>query len=160
MGEQCTRPKRSIRELLSLAEIEVNGSNPWDIQVHDDRFYSRVLSDASIGLGESYMDGWWDCPAIDQLINRVLKAHLDEKVKDDTRYLYQAVRAKVFNRQSSSRAYEVGVKHYDLGNDLYRAMLDKRLNYTCAYWKNAKIWTKLRKPNWNWSARRSASHLA
>lgn len=127
-----------IRELLALAEVEANGSSPWDIQVHDDRFYARVLSDASLGLGETYMDGWWDCPAIDELICRILKAHLDEKVKNETRYLYQAARARLFNRQSSSRAYEVGIKHYDLGNDLYRAMLDKRLNYTCAYWKNAK----------------------
>jgi cyclopropane-fatty-acyl-phospholipid synthase len=84
------------------------------------------------------MDGWWDCRAIDELINRVLKAHLDQKVKTETRYLYQAVQARWTNRQSSSRAYEVGIKHYDLGNDLYRAMLDKRLNYTCGYWKGAK----------------------
>jgi len=93
-----------VRELLSLAEIEVNGSNPWDIQVHNDRFYQRVLSESSLGLGESYMDGWWDCRAIDELINRVLKAHLDQKVKAETRYLYEAVRARWTNRQSSSRA--------------------------------------------------------
>jgi len=127
-----------VRELLALAEIEVNGSCPWDIQVHNDRFYSRVLTDASLGLGEAYMDGWWDCPAVDQFVHRVLKARLDEKVKNETRYLYQAVRARLMNRQSSSRAFEVGIKHYDLGNDLYRAMLDKRLNYTCGYWNNAK----------------------
>ena len=53
------RSEKVIRELLSLADIEVNGINPWDIQVHDKRFYDRVLSDASLGLGESYMDGWW-----------------------------------------------------------------------------------------------------
>ena len=47
------------------------------------------------------------------------------------------LRARLFNLQASSRAYEVGERHYDLGNDLYCAMLDKRLNYTCAYWKNA-----------------------
>ncbi|MDD5369443.1 MAG: cyclopropane fatty acyl phospholipid synthase [Anaerolineaceae bacterium] len=126
-----------MRDLLSLAEVEVNGSHPWDIQVRDNRFYNRVLSDASLGLGESYVVGWWDCHSIDELINRVLKAHLDDKVRNEIRYLYQAVRARLFNRQSSSRAYEVGIKHYDIGNDLYRAMLDKRLNYTCAYWKNA-----------------------
>ncbi|KAF0110341.1 MAG: cfa2 [Chloroflexi bacterium] len=127
-----------LRELLSLADIEINGSDPWDVQVRDDRFYDRVLGDSSLGLGESYMDGWWDCLAIDEFINRALKARLDEKVKNETRYLYQAIRARLINRQSSSRAYEVGIKHYDLGNDLYRAMLDKRLNYTCAYWKKAK----------------------
>ncbi|HEY3343742.1 MAG TPA: cyclopropane fatty acyl phospholipid synthase [Anaerolineaceae bacterium] len=126
-----------MRELLSLAEVEVNGSRPWDIQVLDQRFYDRVLSEGSLGLGEAYMDCWWDCPAIDQLVDRLLKARLDEKVKNEIRYLYRALQAKLINRQSASRAYEVGIRHYDLGNDLYRAMLDKRLNYTCAYWKDA-----------------------
>jgi len=126
-----------IRELLSMAEVEVNGQNPWDIQVHDNRFFERVLRDASLGLGESYMEGWWDCSSIDEMINRVLKAHLDVKVKNESRYFFQVLRAKFFNRQSSRRAYEVGIKHYDLGNDLYKLMLDKRLNYTCGYWKDA-----------------------
>lgn len=126
-----------LRELLSLADVGINGANPWDIQVHDNRFYDRVLRDASLGLGESYMAGWWDCVAIDQMITRVLKARLDEKVRNETRYIFQAIRAKLTNRQSSSRAFEVGIKHYDLGNDLYQRMLDKRLVYTCGYWKNA-----------------------
>lgn len=127
-----------VRELLSTAEIEVNGVDPWDVQVHDDRFFDRILRDGSLGLGESYMDGWWDCDAIDEMINRALKARLDEKVRSETRYLIHAMRAKLFNRQSVNRAFEVGEKHYDLGNDLYRAMLDKRLCYSCAYWKDAK----------------------
>jgi cyclopropane-fatty-acyl-phospholipid synthase len=132
------KSETALRDLLSLAEIKVNGSNPWDIQVHDDRFYNRVLSDSSLGLGESYVDGWWDCLEIDEFINRALKAHLDEKVKNETRYLYQAIRARLINRQSSARAFKVGIKHYDLGNDLYLAMLDRRLNYTCGYWKDVK----------------------
>ena len=128
----------TIRELLDTAEVKINGSQPWDLQVHDDRLYERVLRDSSLGLGEAYMDGWWDAESIDAFICRVLKAHLDEKVSNNARLVFQVLRAKLFNRQSSARAYEVGQKHYDLGNELYRAMLDKRLNYTCAYWKNAK----------------------
>lgn len=127
-----------IRELLSLAEIEVYGSHPWDIQVHDDRFYVRVLLDSSLGLGESYMEGWWDCPAIDEFVDRALKIHLEDKVRNETRYLYKALRAKILNRQYSKRTFEVGIKHYDLGNDHYQRMLDKRLNYTSGYWKEAK----------------------
>jgi len=127
-----------IRELLDSAEIEVNGSQPWDMQVHDSRMYERILRDSSLGLGEAYMEGWWDCESIDQFICRVLKEHLDDKVRNNTRLIFQVLRARLFNRQSSARAYEVGKRHYDLGNDLYTAMLDKRLNYTCAYWKNAK----------------------
>lgn len=127
-----------IRELLDIAGIKVNGSNPWDMQVHDDRLYDRILSDSSLGLGEAYMEGWWYSDSIDELINRALKARLDEKIKKNIRLVFQVLQADIINRQSSARAFEVGVKHYDLGNDLYQAMLDKRLNYTCGYWKNAQ----------------------
>ena len=127
-----------IRELLDLTDIQINGSRPWDLQVHDDRLYDRILRDSSLGLGEAYMDGWWDCESIDEFMNQVLKAHLDEKIKKNLRMVFQVVQARLFNQQSSARAFEVGEKHYDLGNDLYLAMLDKRLNYTCAYWKNAR----------------------
>ena len=127
----------TIRELLDLADVQINGSRAWDMQVHDKRLYGRILSNSSLGLGEAYMEGWWDAEALDQFIFRVLKAHLDEKVQQNARLLFQVARARLLNRQSSARAYQVGRRHYDLGNDLYRAMLDKRLNYTCAYWKNA-----------------------
>jgi cyclopropane-fatty-acyl-phospholipid synthase len=132
------KSETTVRELLDLADIKINGSHPWDMQVHDDRLYDRILRDSSLGLGEAYMDGWWDCESIDEFINRVLKARLDEKIKNNLRLVFQVVRAGLFNRQSSAKAFEVGEKHYDLGNDLYLAMLDKRLNYTCAYWKNAR----------------------
>ena len=127
-----------IRHLLDLAQVQVNGSNPWDITVHDPRFYDRVLRETSLGLGESYMDGWWDSEAVDQLIDRILQAQLDKKVKGNWKILLHLFQAKILNLQSSAKAFEVGEQHYDLGNDLYRAMLDNRLNYTCGYWKNAQ----------------------
>jgi len=127
-----------IQDLLQSADVTVNGENPWDIQVHDERFYERVIRDASLGLGESYMDGWWDCEAIDAFIDRVLRVNLREKVEKNMRLAWQVLKAKLFNRQSREKAHEVAMQHYDLGNDLYRAMLDKRLNYTCAYWKDAR----------------------
>jgi len=127
-----------MRTLLSSAEIEVNGNNPFDIQVHEDRFYRRLLSDGALGLGESYMDGWWDCEAIDQFICQALKADLEAKVESNWKSFLHILKFKLFNMQKVSRAFEVGEQHYDIGNDLYQAMLDKRLNYTCGYWKNAK----------------------
>jgi cyclopropane-fatty-acyl-phospholipid synthase len=127
-----------IRDLLESAGIQVNGTNPWDIQVHDPRFYDRVLNEVHLGLGESYMDGWWDAEALDQLVYHMLMANLDTKVTGNWRVALHMLRSRLFNLQSSARAYEVGERHYDLGNDLYCAMLDRRLNYTCAYWKNAR----------------------
>jgi len=132
------KSEKIIRELLEPTDIQINGKNPWDIQVHEPRFFDRVLRETTLGLGESYMDGWWDCQAIDEFIFRVLKAGLEARVKGDWKILLHAARAKIFNLQSVSRAFQVGERHYDLGNDLYCAMLDKRLNYTCAYWKNAR----------------------
>ena len=129
--------KRIVHELLESAGITVNGANPWDIQIHDDRTYDRLLRDASLGLGESYMDGWWDCQAIDTLIDRVLRANLKKKVEKNWRMAWHALKARLINQQSLEKAGEVAKQHYDLGNDLYKAMLDKRLNYTCAYWKES-----------------------
>lgn len=131
------KSEKLVHELLETAGIKVNGRHPWDIQVHDKRLYDRILRDSSLGLGEAYMEGWWDCAAIDALIDRVLRANLREKVEKNLRLAWHVLRAKLFNRQSLARSPEVAHRHYDIGNDLYRAMLDKRLNYTCAYWKDA-----------------------
>jgi cyclopropane-fatty-acyl-phospholipid synthase len=131
------RSEKNLQDLLDLANVKLNGSNPWDIQVHNKGFFDRVLAESSLGLGESYLDGWWDCESIDELINRLLLARLDVKVKGNWKITYHVLRSKFLNLQAPSKAYEVGEKHYDLGNELYSAMLDKRLNYTCGYWKNA-----------------------
>ncbi len=129
--------KTIISELLSEAGISMNGKNPWDIQVHNDRFYQRVLCDADLGFGESYMDGWWDCEALDECINKITKAHLRTKLKENWQTVLYLAQNKLYNRQKRSRATQVAEQHYDLGNDLYRAMLDARLCYTCGYWKHA-----------------------
>jgi cyclopropane-fatty-acyl-phospholipid synthase len=133
-------PQRSetiVRELLELANVEINGKNPWDIQIHNPKFYDRILQETSLGLGESYMEGWWDCEGMDELIYRVLKANLDSKVRGNLKIALQVLRSRISNLQTPSRALKVGEFVYDLGNDLYCAFLDKRLNYTCGYWKNA-----------------------
>jgi cyclopropane-fatty-acyl-phospholipid synthase len=132
-----SRSEAVIRELLDLAEIEVNGSHPWDIQVHDSRLYDRILRKTEVGFGEAYMDGWWDAEAIDELINRILRADLRSKLKGDVTLALRALHGRLANLQTRSRAFEVGEHHYDLGNDLYRAMLDRRMVYTCGYWSNA-----------------------
>jgi len=131
------KSEKIIRDLLDLANIDVNGKNPWDIQIHNPQFYNRVLQESSLGLGESYMDGWWDSEALDQLIYRVLKARLETKVKGDWKMALQVLQSRFSNQQTRSRALRVGEVVYDLGNDLYCAMLDQRLNYTCGYWKDA-----------------------
>ena len=134
-------PRRAqdvCRDLLTSAGVTVGGDQPWDIQVHDDRVWSRVLRDGTLGAGESYMEGWWDAPALDQLIDRVMRIRLGETLRDNWTIVAHAIRARILNLQSISRAFDIGHRHYDIGNDLYEAMLGRRLLYTCAYWPNAK----------------------
>jgi cyclopropane-fatty-acyl-phospholipid synthase len=125
--------KETVAGLFGEADVLIDGCRPWDIAVHDDRFYRRVLADGSLGLGESYMDRWWDCEEIDEMIARLLRAGLGEKIQP-RKFLYLFLLAQLMNPQRRSKAYEVGEHHYDLGNDLFERMLDKRMTYTCAYW--------------------------
>ena len=135
MGEKVLQSRLS--ELLALADIEVNGNRPWDIQIHNEKFYRRVLTQGELGLGESYMDGWWDCAELDGFIYRVLKAQLHEKVTSRAAAL-ESMKAKLCNLQRGIRAFKVGEHHYDIGNDLFERMLDNRMIYSCGYWKEAR----------------------
>ncbi len=130
------RFKQQIEALLAGADVRVGGSRPWDITVHNESLYQRVMAKGSLGLGESYMDGWWDCLELDQFFDRVLSADLDKKVRN-WRFAIEHLKAKLFNLQKKSRAFQVGKHHYDLGNDLYSYMLDQSMSYSCAYWKGA-----------------------
>lgn len=126
-----------LGELLAGAGVTIGGPEPWDIQVHDDRLYTRVMREGTLGFGEAYVEGWWDTPALDQLMDKLFRARLDYAVRENWVLLAHAVRARLFNLQLA-RPFEVGQRHYDVGNDLYEAMLDRRLVYTCAYWQDAR----------------------
>ncbi len=127
---------RKVTELLAYAGIGVNGPHPWDIQIHDERFFDRALGEGSIGVGESYMDGWWDVPALDEFFTRFRRADLASRVHDLKTALL-VLKTRALNLQTMQRAKQVAHAHYDLGNQLYQAMLDRRMQYTCAYWKDA-----------------------
>ena len=129
--------KRLAEKLLSMAEIQINGTNPWDVQVHDERFYKRAITEVELGIGESYMDGWWDADKLDELIYRIVRNDLQNKVKHNLKIAFQLAGFYLINMQARRRAFIIGERHYDLGNDLFQAMLDKRMNYSCAYWKDA-----------------------
>ena len=130
--------RKIAKKILDLAGVQINGSNPWDIQVHNPEFYKRAITEGSLGVGESYLDAWWDAEVLDEFINKVISAGLDEKIQRKTSLLLQIFSAKLFNLQSRKRAFIVGEKHYDLGNDLFHNMLDRRMNYSCGYWKDAR----------------------
>lgn len=128
----------TVRELLGAAGVEVGGNRPQDIAVHDPRFYSRVLRDLELGLGESYMEGWWDAERPDEFIAHLLMADLNLLIRRNPRILWSALRAVVTNQQSLSKSAANAAHHYDIGNDLYSRMLDHNMVYSCAYWKDAR----------------------
>ena len=127
-----------VTKLLQFAGITINGNEPWDLRVHDDQLYQRLLRDTELGLGESYVDGWWDCERIDLFIARLIEGNIETQLKNNSRIALQLLLSKFFNFQTRKRALQVGAVHYDCGNDLFRVMLDSNMNYTCGYWKNAE----------------------
>ncbi len=129
---------RIANELLSRAGININGTAPSDIRVKNPRFFKRVLKEGSLGLGESYMDGWWECDRLDMFFSKVLRAGLDKQMPRHLKDTLRIAAARVLNLQSQKRAWIVGKEHYDLGNDLFSRMLDPYMQYSCAYWKEAQ----------------------
>lgn len=132
-------PPSALAELLASADIRFDGPRSWDIQVHDERMYRRLLAQGTLGLGESYMDGDWDCAALDEMFAHAMAADLDRRVigLGRLRVGAEVLRHKLLNLQRSSRAFDVAHQHYDVGNDVFEAMLDPRMQYSCAYWQHA-----------------------
>jgi len=131
-----TRAQARIEALLNFAGVEIDGNAPTDMRVNDPRVYSRILAHGSLGLGEAYMDGWWDTGDLDGFLFRLLDTRLDERVGGwEDAWLH--IKSRLLNLQRGQRAYEIGERHYDLGNDLFQAMLGQRLVYSCGYWKDA-----------------------
>jgi len=128
---------RIVSEMLSSADIRINGNRPFDLKVKNTDFYKRVLQEGSLGLGESYMDGWWECERLDIFFQRVLRAGLEDKLPRHFKDTLRIAAARILNLQSRKRAWIVGKEHYDLGNDLFTLMLDPYMQYSCGYWKDA-----------------------
>ena len=125
----------AVEALLARADVKTGGSRPWDLEVHDDRFFRRVLLHGELGFGESYMDGDWDCEALDELSTRLFATGVDNSALNPIDVVNGLV-ARLLTRQTRTRARHRVAPHYDLGNDLFEAMLDTRhMAYTCAYWR-------------------------
>ena len=126
--------RRRVERLFADADVCIGGGRPWDIQIHDESLYLRLLTQGSLALGESYMDGDWDAASLDGLMYHLIDARLDER-KPGLSAVWDTLHARLVNLQAGRRSFAVGERHYDLGNDLYRAMLGPRMIYSCAYWR-------------------------
>jgi cyclopropane-fatty-acyl-phospholipid synthase len=115
--KKTTRVERLVTELFARADIEINGSRPCDIQVHDGRFYRRILKDGTLGFGESYMQGWWDCDDIEEMCARAIHGRIETAIRPSLGALVEVAFSLLLNLQSRSRSRVVAHQHYDLGND-------------------------------------------
>lgn len=129
--------EKHIYALLDKADVQLNGSRPWDMQIHHADTLARIMQQRSLGLGESYMDGWWDCAALDEFFYRLLKAGADQLAKSRTAQALQRSASWLFDHQSLRRAKQVAEQHYDLDNSLFEKMLGTSMAYSCGYWKGA-----------------------
>ena len=129
--------KSIVKDLLAYAHITINGSKAHDIQVHDDRFYDLIIQKGTLGMGEAYMAKFWDCEDIPQMMANFSTAKLSRKVKGNIHFAINRYRSILFNEGTKDKALFGVQSHYDIGNDLYQAMLDERMVYTCAYWNDA-----------------------
>ena len=115
------------------AGIEINGTRSWDIQVRNPRLYARIFKERTLGLGEAYMEKWWDCERLDLFFEKLLSVDITEH--PNLQMFLTKLRAKLFNAQSLGKAKKAIQKHYDMGNDLYLSFLDPYNQYTCGYFE-------------------------
>ncbi len=131
-ARQISPAQATLCDLLACADIRIGGGRPWDIELHDHRFFRRVLTGGTLALGESYMDGWWECDALDEMFDRAIRARLDERAALSLQSALGIAASLAFNLQTRNGSRVVGRRHYDLGNDFFEAMLDPAMQYSGA----------------------------
>lgn len=132
------RAETFIRGLCSKIGLTIDGPNPWDPQVKDPRFYDRVLAEGSLGLGESYMDGWWDVGDLLEMNAIIAASGVEKHVKSSLPMLLHALRARFSNLQTPDNAEIPAKDHYDVTIDAYRSMTDRWHALSSGYWRNAQ----------------------
>lgn len=130
------KEKAIICGLLKQAGVTVNGQNPWDMLIYNENLYRRILSQGSLGLGEAYMDGWWECPRLDEFFFKALRADLKEKVQFNWTTIKVYLTAKLCNLQTKRGSQKIAKQHYDLSTKLYLSFLDPYNQYTCGYFRD------------------------
>lgn len=123
--------------LLERAGVPIDGPEAWSMRVHDERVWQRLVGERELGIGESYMDGWWDADELDEMLVRVLTSDIRGAIRPSAKLIATAAKAVITNRQTVRRARRNAHHHYDIGNELYAAMLDQRMVYSCGYWDSA-----------------------
>lgn len=130
--------KTLLASVLEKADIKLNGDRPWDVRVHNDALYGRVFRNGTLGIGEAYMEGWWDCDQLDVMFYKVISSHMSDRFSSTSLPAYiLKIWQTLFNLQTKKRSFEVAEKHYNFDNTMFEHMLGPSMNYSCAYWRKA-----------------------
>jgi cyclopropane-fatty-acyl-phospholipid synthase len=129
--------REHFAKLIADAGVNIGGNQPWDIQIHNPQVFEKIMREPSLGAGESYLDGWWDCQQLDELFFRITRYLEPKNIYKLSTIIWALIKYYLINQQSRLRSVIVAKKHYDLGNDLYQAMLGETMAYTCGYWRDA-----------------------
>jgi cyclopropane-fatty-acyl-phospholipid synthase len=124
--------KPLLERLLAGSGVKIGGDRPWDIRVNRDRLYRRALR-GSLGIGESYIDGDWDCDALDELFRRVLSSGAQDKPLIRAARGFKTLQSRLTNLQTKSRSRAVAEEHYDLDHRMYALFLGPWNQYTCCF---------------------------
>ena len=117
------------------AAIPTVGTIDVRLDVRDDRFYERLLRDGSVGLGESYADGWWNTDDLTGLLRVALRSlRPTHALRDRAHRIATPLLDPVsrLRRPSPERDVRQVRAHYDLGNEFFQRLLDDTMAYSCA----------------------------
>jgi len=124
--------KPIIESLLEGTGVQLDGDRPWDIRVNRERLYRRALR-GSLGFGEAYINGDWDCEALDELFRRLLSANTQKRPLIRAARAVKSLQARLMNLQTRRRSRAVAEEHYDLDHRMYALFLGPWNQYTCCF---------------------------
>ncbi|MBC7538458.1 MAG: class I SAM-dependent methyltransferase [Bacteriovorax sp.] len=107
------------------------------VRINDWYFCENLFMKGDIGLGESYIEGHWDCNDINKLIKFGIdnKKELERVIKGSLFKILFYRFKHLLNRNSKKGSQKNVHAHYDLGNDFYKLWLDPSMTYSSALFK-------------------------
>jgi cyclopropane-fatty-acyl-phospholipid synthase len=111
---------------------------PLAVQLHvlNPKFYSEIAFGGAIGAGEAYIEGYWACANLSEMLRILIRnREVLEKVDSGLAFFAKPLRKVLhaLNRNTRSGSRKNIAAHYDLGNDFYQLWLDEKMMYSSAY---------------------------
>ncbi|MDC0357386.1 cyclopropane fatty acyl phospholipid synthase [Oligoflexia bacterium] len=119
-----------------LSEVQVDKDMEEALQ--NPSVLRHYINDGVLGLGETYMQGQWDTARLDQFMYHAFtRPGPDYGNRLWLTFILHRMKERLIDAQAGLKAFNIGREHYDIGNDLFKAMLDKGMSYTGGYWAEA-----------------------